>query len=246
MKNYEIKNATADLSLNQKIVVSGKRLAYLVPNMFNKVLNGFKKMSKIPGKVLDGVSNIATNIGNSIAESSSIQTALQDAQIVREDIAAKQIAGYEEKRAQKEEAIAAIKVNENLTNEQKSYIIKAYETDIQRLQSKSARVSSAPRRLLISTVFIGKLISNSRNKRINNKVAQKLESIPNVETNAPVAQDSQEAVQTQEQAKERYRQLDDQRLSYLEKVRIIQEEMTNLVKEYKLTREMFEETQKTR
>lgn len=256
MKNYEIKNATANLSLNQKIVVSGKRLAYLVPHMYTKVLGGFKRLSKLPGKAVEGVGTIATKVEGAIANSESIQTALKDAQTVRDDLAAKQVANYEEQRTQKEESVAAVEVNEKISETEKKYIIKAYETDIQRLKEKSARVANAPRRLLISTVFIGKLISNSRKKRINDKVTQKLESIPPMQTSAPEVQQAAPVapvtapvepvvsntvgtVQTQEQAKEKYLDLHNQAM-------LIQQQMADLAQNFGLTREMFQENQRTR
>ena len=41
MKDYDVKYATIAFTNNSNI--TGKRLAYLVPNMFNKLKSGFKK-----------------------------------------------------------------------------------------------------------------------------------------------------------------------------------------------------------
>ena len=36
MKNYDVKSSALELTIKSRITVQGKRLAYLVPNMFNK------------------------------------------------------------------------------------------------------------------------------------------------------------------------------------------------------------------
>lgn len=229
MKNYEIKSAVAELSLKQKVAVGGKRIAYLVPNMYNRVKNGFVAKAKA---LKASMVNAYENTKDAIVNNESVQTAMVQAQAVREERVEEQVGNYQQKIERKEEAVVDVKANENVSDTAKSYIIKAYESDIERLHNKQLRVSNSPKRLLISTAFIGKLVSNWRKKRQDAKMQRELEQIPQVEetNNLDV-----------EAAKEQYLVLNDQRLDLLEQINAIQNQMQKLVKDYGLTREMFEE-----
>lgn len=228
MKNYDIKSATAELSTTQKIVVNAKRIAFLVPNMFNKLSGGFRKK----------VENFKSSV--------DVQNALAEAEEVKNEVVENKIVAIEEKIERKEEAVAQTQADEAIPEKTKNYIVKAYEADIEELNKKAIRVEYAPRRLLISTVFIQKLFTNRRKRKEQERIEKVLSNVPTVE---PVKEEAPTAVVNDvEAAKEKYLSLNNDRLEYMDemksikaKIVSIQAEMTSLVNEFGLTKEMFEE-----
>lgn len=174
MKNYDIKIAETGLSLGQKIVFKSRKIAYLVPNMFSRLYKGFLKMVKALGaKIADSTADVRSSISEAVSD------AAKEAVEAREEYNVNKIAKINEKVEKKEEAVAAVKQNENISDRDKNYIIKGYESDIERLRNKTIKVANAPRRLLISLVFIQKLFTNRKKRKA--KAAQAFfDRIPSV------------------------------------------------------------------
>src|SRR5574344_1896383 len=164
MKNYDIKSATADLSLKQKIVLKEKRLAFLVSNMFKRVSLGFT----IKKNLLEA--NLANkrveNAEKEIEKREAIAPLREEAVAQRDAIVARKIIPIDEKIGNKEAAIDKVNNNDNIDADTKRYIIKAYKKDIEKLEAQKSRVSRSPRRLLISAIFLQKLVVNRKNKLI--------------------------------------------------------------------------------
>lgn len=234
MKNYEIKSAMAELSVKQKLKVNSGRIAFLVQDVFRKLKSGFSK--KI------------------VAISNAVNQAASDAVEVRDAYNANKIANINETVDRKEEKVAEIKTNANLSDADKNYIIKAYESDIEKLRNKTIKVANAPRRLLISTMFIQKLFANRKKKKAEKQAArvaraeEMLNGLPTIDEETPVVEkDVDSAIQ-------RYIELNNERNNILDEKRAAQErldlaevkltrcqdEMQRLVTEYGLTQEMVE------
>lgn len=223
MKNYDIKNATSDLSLKQKIVVSKKRLAFLVSNMFSRISKGYNAK----------IQELKT----------SFENVHQEAETEKKEIVKVKLDNIEEKVETKEEAIIQVKQSNELSNNEKNYIVKAYEDDIESLREKQVRVSAAPRRLLISKIFLQKLVANRKNKivqkRINKKIEEKLSNVPDVEEKMPI--------NSVEDAMRAYIEYNNERIELDERIKKIQQKIRDLVSNYGLTKDMFEEiTEKTK
>lgn len=234
MKNYDIKSATAELSLKQKIVVSGKRLAFLVPNMFNRIGKGFS------GKIKQfKVHKEETQVEDKNTEKNAM---LEEAKAQVSAVNYEKAASIEEKIQNKEEKVVEVKQNENISDNVKNYIIKAYESDIDNLREKQARVSSSPRRLLISKIFLQKLIANRKSKIIKNRQDKKIDK--------ELKKAESREVSSIDDAKLKYVALNNKRMQLMEQmkktqneIKEIQESMMSLVNDYSLTKDMFEETE---
>lgn len=222
MKNYDIKNAAAELSVGKKIKVGAKRIAFLVPNMFGKLRSGFKRKISLS------------------ASKFNIEEAKEQAQIVKEEVVEEKVAKIDEGIQAKEQAMEQVQAATNLDEKMKAYIVKEYASDIAKLTEKRARVSSTPRKLLISTVFLRKLVTNRAKKFIDDRAEKKLEknldkTIDEQLANMPSFEEAkiEKPVETVEDAMQKYIDLNNERLR-------IQEEMTELVQKYGLTKEMFD------
>lgn len=218
MKNYDIKNATAELSLKQKIVVIKKRLAFLVSNMFSRISKGYNtKVQELKA---------------------SIDSVRQVAEIEKQAIVKEKLDNIEEKIQVKEDVATQVKQNSEIPDNEKGYIVKAYEDDIESLRNKQTRVSAAPRRLLISKIFLQKLIINKKNKiaekRMFKKIEKELNNITNIKENM--------SINNIDDAKNKYIELNNKRLELEDRSNKIKQEMIDLVRQYGLTKDMFEET----
>lgn len=261
MKNYEIKSAMAELSAKQKIIINSRRIAFLVPEVFKKLTSGFLKGAAYAGQVAIGtavlgvgaaakgivaagkaVGNGAQTLGSNIA--SAVQQAASDAVEARDEYNANKIANINETVDKKEEKVAEIKTNANLSDKEKNYIIKAYESDIEKLRNKTIKVANAPRRLLISTMFIQKLFANRKKKKAEKQAArveraeEMLRGLPTVEEETPVVETapveptpvtsvpSQPAVEKDvDSAIQRYIELNNERNNILDEKRVAQERL---------------------
>lgn len=236
MKNYEIKNATAELSIEKKISIKVKRIAFLVPNMFSKLRSGFIKKASL---LKQGMESIKQVVAEPVAQ------AVSEAKVVREEVNEQKAAKVDEKIERKEDAMVQVKKMDTISATNKNYIVKAYESEIERLYNRKARVSTSPRRLLISTVFLQKLIANRKRKFIANRVEKKEikaeeKELKNIVNNLEDISKA-EKVTNVEEAKARYIELNNQRLELLEKDKKIREQLTKLVQEFGLTKDMFAE-----
>lgn len=237
MKNYDIKNATVELSIEKKISIKVKRIAFLVPNMFSKLRSGFAKKASLLKKSM-------VSIKQGTAE--PIAQAVSEAKVVREEAIEQKVAKIDEKIERKEDAMVQAKSMNNINDNVKSYVIKAYESEIERLYKRKARVSTSPRRLLISTVFLQKLIVNRKRKFVAN-LAQRQEmkveekELKNLVNNLEDVSNAPKKVSTVDEAKTRYIELNNKRLELVEQEKKIREQLTKLVQEFGLTKDMFTE-----
>lgn len=222
MKNYDIKCATADLSLKQKVKFSMHRLAYLVSNMYSRVSKGYNvKVEELK---------------------KSIKIASEQAEIEKEAVAEEKAANIEERIQAKEEAIVQVKQSAVIPDNDKSYIVKGHAEDIDALREKQAKVLTAPRKLLISKIFLQKLIVNRKNKIIQRRedkaIEKELNNIPSVE--------EEHSVNDIGYAKRRYIELNNEFYECDARIKKVKEEMIKLVNQYGLTREMVEENLENR
>lgn len=276
MKNYEIKSAMAELSAKEKIKINSRRIAFLVPDVFRKLTKGFLKKAALAGQVAigtvalgvgavgHGIATAGKAIGNGVQNlaanvSGAVKEAANDAVQARDEYNTNKIASINETVERKEEKVAEIKTNANLSDNDKNYIIKAYESDIEKLRNKTIKVANAPRRLLISTMFIQKLFANRRKKKAERKAAEIAraeemlrelptvdEVAPTVETTTPVVEPTPVATtpvtpvaQSAEEknvdaAIQRYIELNNERNNILDEKRVAQERLA--VAEANLTR----------
>ena len=256
MKNYEIKNAMVELSTREKIKINSKRIAFLVPDVFRKLTSGFLKKAALAGQVVIGTAALGIGaVGHGIAAAgkavghgvqnlgSAVGQAAADATQARDEYNANKVAQINETVAKKEEKVAEVKTNANLSDNEKNYIIKAYESDIDRLRNKTIRVANAPRRLLISTMFIQKLFTNRKKRKAERKAAEIAraeemlrelptvdEVTPVVETTTPVAEPTpvvEPVAETKDgdAAIQRYIELNNQRNNILDEKRVAQERL---------------------
>ena len=145
MKNYDIKLLAMDLSNVSDIRVSGKRLAFLVPNMFNKITSGYSKKTSaylLEHPELVKQEEVVTKVTTPEVTSPITTPEVNNTPVVKE-----------------EEAITPAVVKE------KAYALKILPADFEFLKTKSFTVTSPARKLLISLVFAEKLLSN-RSKHI--------------------------------------------------------------------------------
>ena len=122
MKNYELKYATKEFA-GKQVKITTKRLAYLVPNMFGKLRNGFFK-----------------NINSIIAvyqEENQVQQPVAQAPISEPIVENKTVVENVVNQAPAvEEASQAVSQS---ANENKNYIAKAYLADIENLSRKQKK-----------------------------------------------------------------------------------------------------------
>ena len=144
MKNYEVKYATKEFA-GGKVKISNKRLAYLVPNMFGKLKSGFfKKVSSIVAVYQEEMQN-----NNPVVS----ETPIQEPIVENKEVVAAVVNEQPKPEVSSPEVSAPI-------NDNKNYVAKAYLADIESLSRKPKRSVAAPKKLLISKVFVQKLIAN--------------------------------------------------------------------------------------
>ena len=187
MKNYDGKNAVEELS-GKGLMEIKKRIAFLVPNMFNRVKSGFLK--HVPTPVVEApVQEVSTPV-------------VEDVQPVQQVVEPIQ------------------QTVENVSTVQQEQTGKTYS--LKKLMQKITTTDNNQRRLLISSVFLQKLLTN---------VKMRLESVQQVV----------EEVKTGETALEnainRYHELMDERTNHINEIKNIERELTGLVQEFKLTQE---------
>lgn len=222
MKNYDVKSSVMDLGKISKITITGKRLAYLVPNMFNKITSGYGKKIVIylssqvkpePVQVEVPVASVMPATVNQIAQNTESTT-------------------VKNPNMQSEAKNNADTTFSEATDKIKNYIVKVSPMDIDYLRSKQLRVVSIPRKLLISTVFIQKLILhrvNSTNSHFNDnkKIDSPVSSIPVVKQINP-----------KDAGIVRYVELMNKRKEALVTKQQCEKEMTELVNEFGITLDM--------
>ena len=214
MKNYELKYATKEFA-GKQVKITTKRLAYLVPNMFGKLRNGFFK-----------------NINSIIAvyqEENQVQQPVAQAPISEPIVENKAVVENVVNQAPAVEA-ASPAVSQS-ANDNKNYIAKAYLADIENLSRKQKKSVDAPKKLLISKVFVQKLIAN-RMKAIETLNKKKEEEL--------VLQEQPSAADFQHEAALKYIELNEKLQELVKTADEVKSQMISLAKEHGLTRTMVE------
>ena len=215
MKNYEVKYATKEFA-GGKVKISNKRLAYLVPNMFGKLKGGFfKKVSSI----------IAVYQEEMQANSPVVsETPIQEPIVENKEVVAAVVNEEPKKEVSSPEVSAPVDNNKN-------YVAKAYLADIESLSRKPKRSVAAPKKLLISKIFVQKLIAN-RMKAIETVNKKKEEEL--------VLQEQPSAVDLQQEAALKYIALNEKLQELVKTADEVKSQMITLAKEHGLTRTMVE------
>lgn len=215
MKNYEVKYATKEFA-GGKVKISNKRLAYLVPNMFGKLKGGFfKKVSSI----------IAVYQEEMQANSPVVsETPIQEPIVENKEVVAAVVSEEPKKEVSSPEVSAPVDNNKN-------YVAKAYLADIESLSRKPKRSVAAPKKLLISKIFVQKLIAN-RMKAIETVNKKKEEEL--------VLQEQPSAVDLQQEAALKYIALNEKLQELVKTADEVKSQMITLAKEHGLTRTMVE------
>lgn len=215
MKNYEVKYATKEFA-GGKVKISNKRLAYLVPNMFGKLKGGFfKKISSI----------IAVYQEEMQANSPVVsETPIQEPIVENKEVVAAVVNEEPKKEVSSPEVSAPVDNNKN-------YVAKAYLADIESLSRKPKRSVAAPKKLLISKIFVQKLIAN-RMKAIETVNKKKEEEL--------VLQEQPSAVDLQQEAALKYIALNEKLQELVKTADEVKSQMITLAKEHGLTRTMVE------
>ena len=113
----------------------------------------------------------------------------------------------------------------------KNYVAKAYLADIESLSRKPKRSVAAPKKLLISKIFVQKLIAN-RMKAIETVNKKKEEEL--------VLQEQPSAVDLQQEAALKYIALNEKLQELVKTADEVKSQMITLAKEHGLTRTMVE------
>ena len=192
MKNYDNKSAVEDFT-NKETTKVNKRVAFLVPNMFNRVSKGFLKNKPV------------ATIETPVVEETPVQ----------------EVSTPVVENVQPVQEVPTVQQNvENVSTVQQEQTEKNYS--LKKLIQKITTTDNNQRRLLISSVFLQKLLTN---------VKMRLESVQQVV----------EEVKTGETALEnainRYHELMDERTNHINEIKNIERELTGLVQEFKLTQE---------
>ena len=228
MKNYDVKASAIDLATKSKITVEGKRLAYLVPNMFNKITSGYGK------KLLAYISlNVAAVVPAPVVNTNiapePVKTEPQEAQVnIVAPVVNENPATQEENKSDD-----VAKNNPEINSKEKNYILKVLQTDVDYLINKQKRIVGAPRRLLISTVFVQKLLAHRANSiKENFDLAKKLSTVPGEPIKVEVPVDPKEAGVV------KYVELMNKRKEAITIKQACEKEMTELVNEFGITLDM--------
>ena len=214
MKNYELKYATKEFA-GKRVKIATKRLAYLVPNMFGKLRNGFFK-----------------NINSIIAvyqEENQVQQPIVETPINEPIVENKEIV---QTVVNNEPKVEASSPEAQPVNDNKNYIAKAYLADIESLSRKQKKSVAAPKKLLISKVFVQKLIANRMKaiETLNKKIEEEL-----------VLQEPQpSAADLQQEAALKYIELNEKLQELVKTADEVKSQMISLAKEHGLTRTMVE------
>lgn len=231
MKNYDVKSSTIDLNTKSKINVQGKRLAYLVPNMFNKITSGYGK--KIAIYVSSQTVAAPAPVQSSVPPVKPEVTATIPSNEPKIDVAQTNPISNEVKVASEEKTTTVENKAPEVSEKAKNYIVKALSIDVDYLKNRQLRVSGSPRKLLISTVFVQKLVTHRFNAIKANLEARKVE---------PVVPDKKPEVAAPADTKEagvaKYVELMNKRKEAITIKQTCEKEMTELVNKFGITLDM--------
>ena len=247
MKNYDL--VLGDSLKGKNISVSEKKIAFLVPNMFNKVASGYDKNSAKLAAEAKQTETSATVTETPVVPqvAPAVQAPVPPAPPVVEESKPEvktpelppkpelaPVAPEEKKEepqapastqpeAQPEAAVAV---------KEKRYVEKVTPMDVIFLRTNKLHANSAPKKLLISVVFKGKLVAH-RNKSIEKaaalETAEKKEEA--IASKAPEVDPTQEAIK-------KYLKLLDTRKEAIQTKQSAEKEMTELVNKFGITLDM--------
>lgn len=251
MKNYDL--VLGDSLKGKDISITEKKIAFLVPNMFNKVASGYdKNCTKLVEEAK--VETASTQIQEAqVAPAPSAPTApVPPAQPSAPEVKPAEgpvlppkpelappaeekpveAAKAEVKTENPEVSAPEVKAEDTAVKE-KRYAEKVAPMDVIFLRTNKIHANSAPKKLLISVVFKGKLV-NHRNKSIAK--AAELESASKEEK--PVEAPKAPEVNPVQEAIKKYLQLLNTRKEAIQTKQAAEKEMTELVNKYGITLDM--------
>lgn len=232
MKNYDVKSSTLELTTKSRINVQGKRLAYLVPNMFNKITSGYGK------KIAAYIASKTVAVNEPVQNSTPIvkpEVAIPVVQptVTKIDVNQTKPSIAEVKPESTDKPIVVEKTTPEVAEKVKNYIVKALSIDVDYLKNRQLRVSGSPRKLLISTVFVQKLVTHRTNAVKANIEVKKEEPVVPVKTpevDAPI--------DTKEAGVAKYVELMNKRKEAIIIKQTCEKEMTELVNKFGITLDM--------
>jgi len=231
MKNYDVKSSAIDLPINSRITVQGKRLAYLVPNMFNKITSGYGKklMAYMSSKTVAAPEPVQSSIPSIEPDT----TAIDQTNETKIDVNQTTQIPNEVEIASVEKTTTVENKESEVNEKVKNYIVKALSIDVDYLKNRQLRVSSLPRKLLISTVFIQKLVTHRLNASKANLEVKKEEPVVPTKTPEVAA-----PIDTKEAGVTKYVELMNKRKEAIIIKQTCEKEMTELVNKFGITLDM--------
>jgi hypothetical protein len=231
MKNYDVKSSTIDLTTKSRINVQGKRLAYLVPNMFNKITSGYGK--KIAAYMSSQTVAAPAPVQSSVPPVKPEVTTTIPVNEPKIDVNQTNPISNEVKVTSEEKTTTVENQAPETSEKVKNYSIKALSIDVDYLKNRQLRVSGSPRKLLISTVFVQKLVTHRFNAIKANLDARKVEPVvPNKEPEVTAPADTKEAGVV------KYVELMNKRKEAITIKQTCEKEMTELVNKFGITLDM--------
>lgn len=236
MKNYDVKSSTIDLTTKSRTNVQGKRLAYLVPNMFNKITSGYgKKIAVYMSSNTVAAPEVVAPapVQSSIPPVKPEGTAAIQTNEPKIDVNQTNPILSEVKVASEEKTTTVENKTPEVSEKVKNYIVKALSIDVEYLKNRQLRVSGSPRKLLISTVFVQKLVTHRFNAIKANLEVRKVEQIVPDKTPEVAA-----PADTKEDGVAKYVELMNKRKEAITIKQTCEKEMTELVNKFGITLDM--------
>ena len=232
MKNYDVKSSTLDLTTKSKITVEGKRLAYLVPNMFNKITSGYGK--KIAAYISSNAVAVVEPVQSSTpAITPEVVPAVVETNIHNIDVDQTKPFSNEAKVENAEKTTTVENTTPEVSEKVKNYIVKVLKADVDYLKNNQLRVAGLPRKLLISTVFVQKLLTHRFNATNSSLEVEKAEPVVPAKTPEVAA-----PVDTKEAGVAKYVELMNKRKEAIVAKQACEKEMTELVNKFGITLDM--------
>lgn len=234
MKNYDL--VLGDNLKGKNISITEKKVAFLVPNMFNKVASGYDKncATLVEAKAKETETQNQEVIAPAPVSAPNVPVApIPPAPVSAPEIKPAEAPKVEVKpEAPAQPTAPEVKPAEAPVKE-KRYAEKVAPMDVIFLRTNKLHANSAPKKLLISVVFKGKLV-NHRNKSIAKAAELESASKEDKVESAPKAPE----VDPVKEAIKKYLQLLETRKEAIQTKQAAEKEMTELVNKYGITLDM--------
>lgn len=234
MKNYDL--VLGDNLKGKNISITEKKVAFLVPNMFNKVASGYDKncATLVEAKAKETETQNQEVIAPAPVSAPNVPVApVPPAPVSAPEIKPAEAPKVEVKpEAPAQPTAPEVKPAEAPVKE-KRYAEKVAPMDVIFLRTNKLHANSAPKKLLISVVFKGKLV-NHRNKSIAKAAELESASKEDKVESAPKAPE----VDPVKEAIKKYLQLLETRKEAIQTKQAAEKEMTELVNKYGITLDM--------